>query len=68
MLLSNFGEKGKAADVVFLFPRPFASESYSSLIDLIADQGHCPGWQENHEKCSYSIMIIGFFPPSSAEA
>ena len=61
VILLNFGEKGKAADFVFSFPNQCASEFYSSLIVLIAGQGHCLGWQKNHDKCRYSIAI-GFFP------
>ena len=66
MLLSKLGEKGKAADVVFLFPRPCVSKFYSSQIILIAGQGHCPGWRDNHGKC-HTVSQLGF-PPHSAEA
>ena len=66
MLLSNVGERGKAADVVFLFPTPFASKIYSSLIVLIAGQGHCPGWRENLGNV-VTVSRLGF-SPSSAEA
>ena len=67
MLLSKFGEKGKAADVVFSFPRPFASEFYSSLIVLIAGQGHCPDWHENLVRNVITVSRLGF-SPSFAEA
>ena len=67
MLLSKFGEKGKAADVVFSFPRPFASEFYSSLIVLIAGQGHYPGWRENRGNV-VTVSRLGVSPQSSAKA
>ena len=61
MLLSKFGEKGKAADVVFSFPRSFLSEFYSSLIVLIARQGHCLGWGENRGNID-TVSRLGFSP------
>ena len=60
MLLLKYGEKGKAADAVFSFPWPCAAKIYSSLIILIAGQGHCPGWRENLEEMWLLYCDWGF--------
>ena len=60
MLLSKFGEKGKAADVVFSFPKPCAAKIYSSLIIFDSRPGPLPRLVWECEEMSLLYCDSGF--------
>ena len=62
MLLSKFGEKGKATDVVFSFKRPFASKFYSSLIGVDSRSGPLPGLARESWEYVVTVLRLGVFP------
>ena len=61
LLLSNSEERLKAADIVLVSRSLAIKELHSSLIVLIAGQGHCPGLVRESWEMLY-IIVIGVFP------